>query len=193
MSTPSLSHANGETATKILLFGDSIVAGYDLPEDDSLAVQLEQSLKEDNHTVQVINGGVSGDTTSSGRSRLSWLLTKHQPDIVLLALGGNDVLRGFSPDITKENLDAMLGLLKEGDVDIMFSKVQAPQNLGDEYKKQFDAIYTDLAAKYDIKLYPFLLENTFGNKALMQQDQIHPNKEGVAIIAQDIKQHLKDF
>lgn len=183
-------HVKAQTATSILLFGDSIIAGYGLSKEDSLSVQLEQLLKADGYDVVIINGGVSGDTTNSGRSRLEWVLEKHTPDIVLLALGGNDVLRGFSPEITKHNLDAMLNILKEKNVQIIFSQVQAPLNLGVGYKKQFDAIYSELSNKYDLKLYPFLLKSTFGNNTLMQSDQIHPNADGVKVIANDLIRHL---
>lgn len=187
----TISHVKAKTATSILLFGDSIIAGYGLSEEDSLSFQVENLLREDGYNVEVINGGVSGDTTSSGRSRLEWTLKKHHPDIVLLALGGNDVLRGFSPDITKQNLDAMLSILKANNVRVIFSRVHAPLNLGLEYKQKFDSLYSDLADKYDLKLYPFLLENTFGNKALMQNDQIHPSADGVKVIAKDLSEHLK--
>ena len=173
-----------------MLFGDSIIAGYGLEKEDSLSVKLEVALKNDGYNVEVINGGVSGDTTSSGRSRLEWTLKKHQPDIVLLALGGNDILRGFSSELTKKNLDAMLSMLKEKNVQVILSKVQAPLNLGIEYKQKFDPIYSDLADKYNLPLYSFLLENTFGNKSLMQSDQIHPNAEGIKIIAKGLRKYL---
>ncbi len=189
----SISHANDKTTTRILLFGDSIVAGYNLEKEDSLSVRLEEALKNDSHNVEVINGGVSGDTTSSGRSRLEWTLEKHQPDIVLLALGGNDVLRGFSPELTKENLNAMLTILNEKNVQVVFSRVRAPLNFGIKYKQNFDSVYSDLADKYNLSLYPFLLENTFGNNNLMQSDQIHPNSEGIKIIAKDLSEYLADY
>lgn len=187
----SISHANEKTATKILLFGDSIIAGYGLSKNDSISVRLEVLLKDKGYNVKVINGGVSGDTTGSGRSRIEWTIDKYEPEIVLLALGGNDVLRGFSPSVTKENIDAMLSILKSREVIVVFSRVQAPLNLGFKYKKQFDSLYSDLADKYNLKLYPFLLENIFGKKAFMQKDQIHPNAEGIKVIANDIVAYLE--
>jgi len=189
----SISHANDKTATTILLFGDSIIAGYGLSKEDSLSVRVEKSLKESGYDVDVINGGVSGDTTSSGRSRLEWTLQKYKPDIVLLALGGNDVLRGFLPDITKQNLDAMLAILKKHNVKVILSEVQAPLNLGLEYKQEFDVIYSNLAKKYNVPLHPFLLENTFGKKIFMQGDQVHPNAEGINIIAKDLSRYLEVY
>lgn len=176
-----------------MLFGDSIIAGYGLSKEDSLAVKLQELLENVGYNVDVINGGVSGDTTSSGRNRLEWTLTKHQPDIVLLALGGNDVIRGFSPQLTKENLDTMLGLLKKKNVQVIFSKVQAPLNLGIEYKQKFDPIYSELANKYNLPLYSFLLEKTFGNSRLMQSDQIHPNANGIIIIANGLVEYLAGY
>ena len=189
----SVSHANDKTASKILLFGDSIIAGYGLSQEDSLPARLEELLKKDGYNVHIINGGVSGDTTGSGLSRLKWTLEKHNPNIVLLALGGNDVLRGFSPDVTKRNIETMLKILKEKDVQVVFSEVQAPLNLGINYKRKFDSIYADLSDKYDVPTYPFLLDKTFGDKALMQSDQIHPNAAGVNVIVKDLSEYLIDY
>jgi acyl-CoA thioesterase-1 len=177
-----ISHAQAKTATSILLFGDSITAGYGLAEQDSLPVQLEIFLREKGRNVKVINGGVSGDTTSSGRSRLEWALTKHKPDMVIIALGGNDVLRGFSPNVTRDNLNAMLAMLKTKNIPVILSKVKAPANLGTEYVESFNKIYPELAKKYNIKLYPFFLEETFGKQSMMQNDGIHPNAEGVKVM-----------
>jgi len=190
LSGPLVSHANAKTATSILLFGDSIIAGYGLSGEDSLSVRLENQLKEEGYNAEVVNAGVSGDTTSSGLSRIKWILSKNKPDLVVLALGGNDVLRGFSPSITRKNLDKMLKILSDENIDVILSEVQAPLNLGLEYKKSFDHIYSDLAAKYNVPLFQFLLKNTFGNKSLMQQDQIHPNAEGIKVIAKELAGYL---
>lgn len=147
-------------------------------------------LADQNLKVTVVNGGVSGDTTSGGRTRLSWMLKKHQPDIVLLALGGNDVLRGIPPRVSRDNILAMLTILQEQNVKTILSAVQAPDTLGKEYQSDFDRIYLDATKEYAVSLYPFLIEKTFGRKHLMQPDGIHPNKEGVKKIATDLAAYL---
>lgn len=186
----TLSHAQDANSTSILLFGDSIIAGYGLNEEDSLAVQLERRLNDAGYAVDVINGGVSGDTTSAGRSRLAWMLGRHKPDIVLLALGGNDVLRGIAPAITRENLDAMLAELHRRNVTAILSAVRAPSNLGAAYQAELNAVYTDLAEQFRVPLYPFLIEKTFGQQSYMQEDGIHPNAQGIALIARDLADYL---
>jgi len=176
-----------------MLFGDSIIAGYGLDESDSLAVKLASSINKQQPRVKVINAGVSGETTSAGLSRLAWSLKRNSPDIVLLALGGNDVLRGLNPATTRNNLDAMLKILQAQDVQVIFSKVQAPANLGQEYIKQLDAVYTELAQKYDVPLYPFLLQDVFSKPHFMQRDGIHPNAAGVNIIAKSLGDYIIEF
>jgi acyl-CoA thioesterase-1 len=187
-----LSHAGEKDTTTILLFGDSIIAGYGLKTAESVPVRLQEILQKE-YDVQVINGGVSGDTSGAGRGRLAWTLDKYQPDIVILALGGNDVLRGIPPHITQENIMAMLALLKEQNVTTVLSAVQAPDNLGIEYREKFNSIYTQAAEQYDVESYPFLISDTFGNKKLMQSDAIHPNAPGAALIAKKLASFLKKF
>lgn len=188
-ATP-LFHASAKDTTRILLFGDSIIAGYGVPKEDAVPAQLEKKLNEKEDAYAVVNGGVSGDTTSGGRSRLEWMLKKHTPDLVILALGGNDVLRGIPPSVTKENITAMMELLKSNNTPVVLSAVQAPASLGEPYQKEFNRIYADAATEYDAPLYPFLLTHTFGNNALMQPDGIHPNPDGAAVIAARLADYL---
>lgn len=176
----------------ILLFGDSIIAGYGLSQQDSLSVQLETFFAQKGLDIKVINGGVSGDTTSGGRGRLEWTLKQSQPDFVFIALGGNDLLRGFQPSLTRENIEAMLSMLKDKKVNVILSSVSAPANLGPEYMLNFNKIYPDLARKYKVQLYPFLLEKVFENKNFMQNDGIHPTAEGIKVIASDMGIYLLD-
>ncbi len=182
--------ANAQETSTLLLFGDSLVAGYGVEHADSLPSQLEEALQEKGWDVKVINGGVSGDTTAGGRSRLAWMLKKHQPDQVLLALGGNDILRGVPPKVTRENIFAMLEILQEGEYDTVLSAVRAPRSAGESYQKEFDAIYPDAASHFDISLYPFFLEDTYGKADLMQPDGIHPNAKGAQIIATKLAEFL---
>ncbi len=177
---------------KILMFGDSITAGYGLETKDAPPSQLEALLQQVGYDVVVINAGVSGDTTSAGRSRLKWTLDKYNPDAVILALGGNDMLRGINPSITRENIDAMLALLASRNAAVILSSVQAPSNLGVAYKGQLEKTYKDLASEHEVILYPFLIQNTYGNSELMQRDGIHPNAKGAELIANELAEFLSD-
>jgi acyl-CoA thioesterase-1 len=188
----SISHANAKDSISILLFGDSIVAGYELSEEESLHTKVEENLRNEGYDVRVINGGVSGDTTTSGLNRLEWVLDSENPDLVVLALGGNDVMRGTSPDLVKKNVDAMLDIIKDRGINVILSEVEAPLNYGIKYKRTFDEIYEDLADDYDVPLYPFLLKETFGKPVLMKGDQIHPTARGIEVIAEDLSEYLID-
>lgn len=187
----NISYAQDKKTQTVLLFGDSIIAGYGLVEKNSLTVKLQEYFDNEKMDVKVINGGVSGDTTSGGRSRLAWTLKKYNPDVVFIALGGNDLLRGFSPSVTRDNIDAMLATAKETNTKVILSAVQSPSNLGLAYSRQFNSIYPELAKKYKVPLYPFLLEKTFGKTNFMQQDSIHPSEEGIKEIAKELAPYLK--
>lgn len=176
-----------------MLFGDSIIAGYGLAEKESLSVTLEGYLKHNKHDVKVINAGVSGDTTSAGLTRLPWSLKRNTPDIVVLALGGNDVLRGLAPATTRQNLDAMLKILQSSNIKVIFSRVQAPNNLGEAYQQELNAAYTELAALYNVPLYPFLLQAIFTTPELMLPDGIHPSAAGVQAITKPLGGFLIEF
>lgn len=182
--------AEQQKITKILMFGDSITAGYGLAADYAPPAQLQKILNEKGYAVHVVNGGVSGDTTAAGRSRLGWTLDQYQPDMVILALGGNDVLRGISPSITRENITAMAELITSREIVLLLSAVEAPMNLGLAYRNQFNALYDEVADDYDVPLYPFLLKNTYGNPSLMQRDGIHPTSDGASVIASELAEYL---
>ncbi|WP_417798088.1 arylesterase [Terasakiella pusilla] len=170
---------------KILAFGDSLTAGYRLPQGDGFPEQLESRLRAEGYDIKVINAGVSGDTTQGGLARLNWALAD-QPDVVILELGANDALRGIDPAITKQNLDQMITLFKEKGVTVLLAGMLAPPNLGAEYGEQFNSIYQTLAKKHAVALYPFFLDGVAGNPDLNLDDGIHPTKEGVAIIVDRI-------
>lgn len=187
--TQGIYHAQARETT-ILLFGDSIIAGYGVAEEESVPARLQAVLLEKNKGVKVVNGGVSGDTTGGGRNRLAWTLDKYHPDLVILALGGNDMLRGISPNITRENVFAMLEQLKRLKITTILTAVKAPNNLGPAYRGQFDNIYTEAAKNYSVPLYPFLLTDTYGKNELMQPDGIHPNARGAGLIAKNLAEYL---
>jgi acyl-CoA thioesterase-1 len=174
---------------KILALGDSLTAGYGLPEGDGFTVRLQKALKDKGYDVQVINAGVSGDTTAGGRARLDWALGD-QPQVALVELGANDGLRGLDPASTRENLDAILTTLKDRKIPTLLAGMYAPRNLGREYGDRFNAIYPDLAAKHDVPLYPFFLDGVAMDPKLNQEDGMHPNAKGVAIVVDGILPHL---
>lgn len=184
--------APGTAPRLVLAFGDSLTADYGLPAADGFTRQLEDALKAQGLNVRVHNAGVSGDTSSGGRSRLGWVLSSlgQKPDLVILELGANDALRGIDPKITRENIDAMLTELGKRNVPVLLAGMYAPRGLGAAYYKAFDAIYPELAKKHGVALYPFFLEGVASNPSLNQADGIHPNKAGVAEIVKRIAPHV---
>lgn len=167
--------------TRIVAFGDSLTAGYGLPQDQAFPSLLAARLKHDGYDVEMQNAGVSGDTTSGGLARLDWTLRGH-PDLVLLELGANDALRGIDPKLTRANLDAILARLAGRHIKVLLIGMKAPGNWGPGYQKSFDAIYPDLARKYGVPLYPFYLDGVALDEKLNQGDMLHPNAAGVAVI-----------
>jgi acyl-CoA thioesterase-1 len=163
---------------KIVGFGDSLMAGFGLGPDQGFTDRLQAALDAKGRDVTVANAGVSGDTTSGGLARLDWSV----PDgtqLVILELGANDMLRGVSPDITKKNLDEMLGKLKARKIAVLLAGMRAAPNLGPDYQNAFDAIFPDLAGKYGVALYPFFLDGVAGQPGMQLEDGLHPDAQGV--------------
>lgn len=174
----------------IAAFGDSLTQGYGLPDGDGLVPQLQRWLTGKGLDVTLINAGVSGDTTAGGLARIDWTLT---PDIqaVIVELGGNDILRGLPPQESRKNLDGILESVAEKGLPILLVGMKAPQNYGADYEVQFNAIYPDLAEKYDALLFPEYLSPILDGRTMtealatfMQADGIHPDKNGVALIVE---------
>jgi acyl-CoA thioesterase I len=163
-------------------FGDSLYAGYRLAPNEGLAPQLQAALNAAGIKARVHNAGVSGDTTAAGRTRLAFVLDnlERKPDLVVLGLGGNDMLRGVSPEQTRANMKAMLDELKRRDIPVVLTGMIAAPNLGQDYAQAFNPIYADLAEEYGAPLYPFILQDVVTDQALMLPDRIHPNAKGVA-------------
>ncbi len=172
----------------VLAFGDSLTAGYRLRADQSFPAQLEASLRGEGRTVRVINAGVSGETTSGGRNRLARTLDglKQKPDVAILELGANDMLRMFDPRTTRANLDAMLTEFNRRGIPVILAGMFTSTGLGIRYLDAFNDIYPDLAKKHGVTLYPFFLKGVVFNAALLLDDGIHPNREGVALITKNI-------
>jgi acyl-CoA thioesterase I len=169
---------------RLLVFGDSLVAGYNLPPDASYPAQLDRALKARGITdVTVLNAGVSGDTTAAALSRLDWSLAE-KPTHVLVELGANDMLRGLAPEQARTNLDAILTKLKQANLPVLLAGMLAAPNLGADYGKRFNAIYPELAQKHGVPLYPFFLDGVAADPKLNLGDGIHPTREGVAVMVE---------
>ena len=172
----------------ILAFGDSLTAGYQLGPQEGFAPQLEAALRASGRQVRVHNAGVSGDTTAQGRARLTWVLKglKVKPDLAIVGLGANDMLRGQSPATAKANLDAILTTLKAQGVPVVLAGMLASPNLGPDYAREFNAVFPNLAKKHGAVLYPFFMNGVVGGRGLQLRDGMHPSKAGVAVIVRGI-------
>ncbi|MEM0943735.1 MAG: arylesterase [Pseudomonadota bacterium] len=171
---------------KLVALGDSLTAGYGLAEEEGFVPQLDAWLEAQGRgDVEVINMGVSGDTTAGGLARLDWALGGGG-DAVLVELGGNDMLRGIDPAVSRENLDQLMAGIAERGLPVLISGLQAPGNFGPEYQGDFNAMYPELAVKYGAVYDPFFLEGLMGEPSLWQEDGIHPNAEGVSRIVERI-------
>jgi acyl-CoA thioesterase-1 len=174
---------------RILAFGDSLTAGYGLNEQDSFPAQLELALGAAGVNASVINAGVSGDTSAGGLARLDWALVD-RPDLVIVELGANDALRGLDPATIAANLDAILTRLRADGRGVLLAGMWAPPNLGADYADAFNAIYPVLAERHGVPLYPFFLDGVAADRALNQDDGIHPNAAGVRVIVRRILPHV---
>jgi acyl-CoA thioesterase-1 len=190
LTAPWSSMAAETGPIRILALGDSLVAGYGLPAEQGFVPQLQAALKKIGIEAKVLQGGVSGDTSAGGRARLAWAL-KAKPDVAIVELGGNDGLRGLEPRQTRANLDAILRQLKAAKVPVLLAGMLAPPNLGKEYGNEFNAVFPALAKKHGVMLYPFFLDGVAAKPSLNQPDGIHPNAQGVKIIAARIAPYVK--
>jgi acyl-CoA thioesterase-1 len=176
---------------QVLILGDSLTEGYGVAPGDSYPSVLQQNLEKSGHpNTKIINGGISGSTSASALSRLKWSL-KNKPDILVLALGANDGLRGLKPDDTEKNLDAVVRLARQNGMRVLLAGMKAPPNYGPRYTKTFARIYRDIAHKEKIPLIPFLLEGVAGERTLNQADGIHPNEKGHKIVAKNVQKYLE--
>ena len=175
-------------AKLVVAFGDSLFAGYGLERGQGLAPVLERRLAAGGMPASVFNAAVSGDTTQAARQRLAFVLDglPRKPDLVIVGLGGNDMLRGLSPEETRANLDAILTELRTRGIPAMLTGMVAAPNLGRDYADAFNPIYPQLAAKFGVPLYPFILEGVIGRPGLMLEDGLHPSGRGVEALAAGI-------
>ena len=175
---------------KVLLFGDSLMSGYGLPEEDHLSVVLEKSLKSEGYEIQIFNGSISGDTSLDGLDRIEDELSDVSYDLIIIGLGANDMLRRINPDQTKQNLEGIIKIITSNNIKIILTGMVASPTNGLSYKKKFDKIYPDLSKEFELELIPFLLKGVALNPSLNQADGIHPNEKGVLIISETLKDSI---
>lgn len=175
----------------ILVLGDSLSAGYNIDVEQGWVELLNQKLQQEGYPHTVINGSISGDTTTQGLLRLPTLLEQHDPEIVIIELGGNDALRGTPPNAIKRNLSKLIDTSKRSGAEVLLLGIQIPPNYGQRYAQAFFDNYAQLANEKKVKLVPFFLENVGGNDELMQDDGIHPNAKAQPILLDNIWPQLE--
>lgn len=173
-------------------FGDSLMAGYQLPQEDAMPVRLEKALVADGEDVTVANAGVSGDTTAAGLARVDWSVPDGTRGVIL-ELGANDALRGIPPEETEKNLDAIIGRLKNRGIAVLLVGMLAPPNMGADYGERFNSIYPKLAEKHGVALYPFILDGVVTRSELQLEDGMHPNAKGIAVMVERMTPVVRDF
>jgi acyl-CoA thioesterase-1 len=187
--SPAVSAETGLAQFRLLIWGDSLSSAYGMSVEQGWVSLLQEELGD---RVNVVNASVSGETTGGGRTRLPDALNQHQPDIVVIELGGNDGLRGFRPSIVKDNLKAMIEDTRAFGAKVILLGIRLPPNYGEVYGRKFEAVYAQLAETYDIPLVPFLLEGVAEDFALMQADGIHPTARAQPLILANVYPVIKD-
>jgi acyl-CoA thioesterase-1 len=183
-------HIKAFAVEKVLLFGDSLMAGYGLVSEYHLSPVLENNLQKEVQNITVINGSVSGSTSSGGLNRVDWTISEPDLNLIVIGLGANDMLRGIKPQETKKNLEKIIQIIQKKKIKIILAGMLAPASYGTNYKKEFDQIYPELSKKYNLPLIPFLLEGVALNPELNQSDGTHPNEKGTLVISETIKKSI---
>jgi acyl-CoA thioesterase-1 len=194
MALMVLSAARPAAAEPVALvgFGDSLMAGYQLPAEDAFPAQLERALRARGAEVAIANAGVSGDTTSGGLARLDWSVPDGTKGVIL-ELGANDALRGIPPEQTEQNLDRMISGLKGRGMAVLLVGMLAPPNMGAAYGERFNGMYQRLAEKHQVPLYPFFLDGVVTHADLQLEDGMHPNSKGVAVMVDKMLPSVQQF
>jgi acyl-CoA thioesterase-1 len=187
----SAQHFSSNKESRILILGDSISAGYGVDADKRWTNLLQEKIRSSNWII--INASISGDTTGGGLSRIEYLIKRHQPNLLLLELGGNDALRGYPVQKIKSNLKKISSIALEQHLEVLLMQIKLPPNYGKRYVNAFESIYVDLSKERGISYIPFMLESIALNKNLMLPDGIHPNSEAQPYIAEALYKDIKDF
>ncbi len=188
LSTPE---ETNQSSGKIVAFGDSLTAGLGLPLAESYPAFLQEILEKDGYYYEVVNAGVSGDTTTGGLQRIDWTLDGGNVKFVILELGGNDILRGINIELMQKNLAQIIERIQSRGAKVILAGIEAPTNSGPEYRKEVHQAYKDLADKYKVPFIPFFLEGIVGNESLIQEDGTHLTKEGNRVLAQNVYSKLQ--
>ena len=181
--TAIASGAAADAPCRIAVLGDSLTTAYGLAVEDGFPAQLQRRLREAGYDCEVLDAGVAGDTSAGGRARLEWMLAD-RPTHVIVELGGNDALRALPPEQMAANLDAIVSRLTDEGVAVLLAGMRAPPNLGRTYGDAFEAVFSRIAERYEVPLYPFFLDGVAGEVELNQPDGIHPTAEGIEIIVE---------
>ena len=174
---------------KIMLYGDSLMAGYGLTQNENLSSVLPSKFNLAESQLQIINASVSGNTSSNGLARLDWSL-EDKPNIVILCLGANDMLRGIDPKLTKQNLNLIIEKMIQNGSKVILAGMRSPESMGQNYQQEFDLIYQELAEEHEVIFMPFLLEGVALEKDYLQSDYKHPNALGVNIMASNLYPYI---
>jgi acyl-CoA thioesterase-1 len=177
---------------RLVALGDSLMAGYNLPQNAAVPAMLERALRAKGHNVEIANAGVSGDTATGGLDRLEWSVPDGT-DGVIVELGANDMLRGLDPAITRRAIEGIVERLQARNIPVMLAGMFASRNLGADYVRRFDSLYRDIADKHGLVLYPFFLDGVVGDRALNLPDGLHPSAKGVEVIAERILPTVESF
>ncbi len=178
--------------TKVIVFGDSLIAGYGLLKEDGFVNQLQNKINHSKINLKLINSGVSGETSTGLLNRFKWVL-EEEYDAVIISIGANDALRGINPLITYRNIENILTHLKKNKIPTMLIGMKAPSNLGKKYVNEFNAIYPSLSKKHNVFFYPFFLKDVALEPSYNQKDMIHPNKKGIVKIVENIFPYFLRF
>ena len=183
----------GEGVSSLLIYGDSISAGYGMEKEEQWSRDLEVLFEKDNFKIKIFNSSVSGETTGGGVSRINKILEELKPSYVLLELGGNDALRGYPPDRIYQNLMTMINACKDRGIEVFLMQIRILPNYGKRYQAQFESVYSKASKASGVTLIPFMLEEVALNKELMFDDGIHPNEAAQPLIAKFVFESLREY
>ena len=186
-----ISNVYAENSLKVMLYGDSLMAGYGLPQNENLTSELTRNFKESNPSLTFINASISGNTSKNGLARVDWSLGD-KPNIVILCLGANDMLRGLDPALVNNNLDVIITKFKKNNAIVILAGMLSPESMGPDYQSAFDSIYPELSKKHNLIYMPFLLDGVALEKELLLADYKHPNAKGVEVIATNLNPYINE-
>ena len=184
-----ISTVSADNSLKVMLYGDSLMAGYGLPQNENLTSELTRNFKENNPSLTFINASISGNTSKNGLSRVDWSIGD-KPNIVILCLGANDMLRGLDPTLTANNLNTIITKFKKNNAIVILAGMLSPESMGPDYQSEFDSIYPELSKKHSLIFMPFLLDGVALEKDLLLADYKHPNAQGIKVMATNLSSYI---